>query len=63
MAKIKSEIVEVIGDHKRFRDEINHKLDSVSNSEILDLSISTCETTKGTKYTAVILYRNDGSYW
>jgi hypothetical protein len=59
MAKLKTEVVEVIGDNKQFNVDLNYKLDDLSDSEIISISISTSETTKGTRYVAVILHRFD----
>lgn len=61
MAKLRSEVVEVIGNYKEFRGKIDYALSQLNQSEILPtISIATSETSKGTRYVAVILYRYDG---
>ncbi len=62
MAKLKSEVVEVIGDRKEFRDEINYELSNL-DGELVSINVSTSETRKGTKYVAVLLYKRDNGLW
>lgn len=62
MPKLRSEVVEVIGDAKDFNGEVDYKLSQLDRSELISVSAAVSETSRGTRYVAIIVYRDDDSW-
>ena len=62
MAKrLRCRVVEVIGEKKDFEGEVDLKLSELK--EVISISMAVTETSQGTRYVALILYRDHDSWW